>query len=120
MMLMRQRVMGDDFQLGVLLPPLPHTRPPTRPLARNAALAIPGPAALLMCVQSFEATRGRATDAMAIIRHLQEFSVVQDLGDLPHIFHEQKRQAEAAVSSPEAVKLEGDLRVLSCWPCAVS
>ena len=52
-----------------------------------------------LCAQGFEATRGRATDAIAIIRHLQEFSVIQDLRDVPQMFHDEKRQAEAAVSS---------------------
>lgn len=56
-----------------------------------------------MRMQTFEALRGRATDAMAIIQHLQQFSVIVDFGNLPQLFLDDKRQAEAAVSRPEAL-----------------
>jgi len=51
-------------------------------------------------LQSSEDLRARATDAMALIQHLQAFSVATDLADLPELFKDDSRQAEAAVHPP--------------------
>ena len=48
-------------------------------------------------MQTSEALRARATDAMDIIQYLQEFSVTADFLDLSELFLDDKRQAEAAV-----------------------
>lgn len=56
-----------------------------------------------MCLQSSEDLRARATDAMALIQHLQAFSVATDLADLPELFKDDSRQAEAAVPPPPFV-----------------